>query len=89
MRSMAPLRDSNWKSQFLSGLMFPMMNFISNLGYVAIVILGGFLAANNKITIGDIQAFIQYVRSFTPADHTDREYLQCVPADSRGCRTCV
>ena len=59
------LRDSNWKSQFLSGLMFPMMNFISNLGYVAIVILGGFLAANNKITIGDIQAFIQYVRSFT------------------------
>ena len=59
------LKDSNWKSQFLSGLMFPMMNFISNLGYVAIVILGGFLAANNKITIGDIQAFIQYVRSFT------------------------
>ena len=61
----ATLTDSVWKSQFLSGLMFPIMNFVSNLGYVAICILGGFLAARNVITIGDIQAFIQYVRSFT------------------------
>ena len=54
-----------WVSQFLSGLMMPIMNFIGNLGYVVICILGGYLVVNNKITVGDIQAFIQYVRSFT------------------------
>lgn len=59
------LFDSAWKSQFLSGLLFPIMNFVGNLGYVAICILGGYLAVNGTITIGDIQAFIQYVRSFT------------------------
>jgi ATP-binding cassette, subfamily B, multidrug efflux pump len=59
------LYKSAWKSQFLSGLMFPVMNFVSNLGYVAICILGGTLAVRNLITIGDIQAFIQYVRNFT------------------------
>ncbi len=59
------LYDSAWKSQFLSGLMFPIMGFVGNLGYVAICILGGYLAAQNAITVGDIQAFIQYVRSFT------------------------
>jgi ATP-binding cassette subfamily B multidrug efflux pump len=59
------LYDSNWKSQFLSGLMFPIMNFVGNLGYVGICILGGYLAVRNAITLGDIQAFIQYVRSFT------------------------
>ena len=59
------LYDSAWKSQFLSGLMFPITNFVGNLGYVAICILGGYLAVRNMITIGDIQAFIQYVRSFT------------------------
>ena len=59
------LTDSAWKSQFFSGMMFPIMNFVGNLGYVAICILGGFLATRNLITIGDIQAFIQYMRSFT------------------------
>ncbi|MGA2502637.1 MAG: ABC transporter ATP-binding protein [Anaerolineales bacterium] len=59
------LFDSAWKSQFLTGLLFPIMNFVGNLGYVAICILGGYLAINGTITIGDIQAFIQYVRSFT------------------------
>jgi ATP-binding cassette subfamily B protein len=59
------LFDSAWKSQFLSGLMFPVMNFIGNLGYVAVAILGAYLAVRNLITVGDIQAFIQYVRSFT------------------------
>lgn len=59
------LYDSAWKSQFLSGLMFPIMNFVGNLGYVAICILGGYLAIRNIIAVGDIQAFIQYVRSFT------------------------
>lgn len=53
-----------WKSQFLSGLMMPIMNFISNLGYVAVVVVGGYLTVRNAITVGDIQAFIQYVRSF-------------------------
>jgi ATP-binding cassette subfamily B protein len=59
------LYESAWKSQFLSGLMMPIMTFIGNLGYVAVAILGGYLAIRNAITIGDIQAFIQYVRSFT------------------------
>ena len=54
-----------WKSQFLSGLMMPIMSFIGNLGYVAVVIMGGWLTIRNAITVGDIQAFIQYVRSFT------------------------
>ena len=59
------LYGSAWKSQFLSGVMMPMMNFVSNLGYVGMVVLGGYLAIRNMITVGDIQAFIQYVRSFT------------------------
>ena len=59
------LYDSAWKSQFLSSLMMPIMMFIGNLGYVAVAILGGWLAIRNAITVGDIQAFIQYVRSFT------------------------
>jgi ATP-binding cassette subfamily B protein len=59
------LYDTAWKSQFLSGIMMPMMNFVGNLGYVAVVVAGGYLAIRNLITIGDIQAFIQYVRSFT------------------------
>ncbi|MBN1267730.1 MAG: ABC transporter ATP-binding protein [Anaerolineales bacterium] len=59
------LFDSAWKSQFLSGLMFPVINFIGNIGYVAIAVMGGYLAIRNAITIGNIQAFIQYVRSFT------------------------
>ncbi|MCZ2126186.1 MAG: ABC transporter ATP-binding protein/permease [Anaerolineales bacterium] len=58
------LYDTAWKSQFLSGLMMPIMMFIGNLGYVAVAILGGYLAIRNAITVGDIQAFIQYVRSF-------------------------
>ncbi len=59
------LFGSAWKSQFLSGLMFPVTNFVGNLGYVAICILGGYLAIKGTIAVGDIQAFIQYVRSFT------------------------
>src|SRR5450759_1871437 len=59
------LYDSAWKSQFLSGLMMPVMTFIGNLGYVSVCILGGYLAIQQAITIGDIQAFIQYVRNFT------------------------
>ncbi len=59
------LFSSAWKSQFLSGLMMPIMQFVGNLGYVAIAIMGGYMAARNAITVGDIQAFIQYVRNFT------------------------
>ncbi len=59
------LYESAWKSQFLSGMMMPIMNFVSNVGYVAISILGGWLAVRGTITVGDIQAFIQYMRSFT------------------------
>ena len=59
------LYDVAWKAQFLSGMMMPIMMFIGNLGYVAVAILGGYLAVKGTITVGDIQAFIQYVRSFT------------------------
>src|SRR6056297_1875424 len=59
------LYGAAWKSQFLSGLMMPIMRWVGNLGYVAISILGGYLAAQRMIAVGDIQAFIQYVRSFT------------------------
>lgn len=59
------LYDASWKSQFLSGMMMPLMNFVGNLGYVGICILGGFLSLKGSITVGDIQAFIQYVRNFT------------------------
>ena len=59
------LYQSAWKSQFLSGMMHPIMMFVGNLGYAAVAISGGFLAINGVITIGDIQAFIQYVKNFT------------------------
>lgn len=58
------LYDSAWKSQFLSGMMMPIMTFVGNLGYVVVSILGGWLAIKNVIKVGDIQSFIQYVRSF-------------------------
>lgn len=58
------LYDSAWKSQFYSGLIFPIMNFVGNLGYVGVSIVGGWLAINGKLQIGDIQAFIQYVQQF-------------------------
>ncbi|MDD2484789.1 MAG: ABC transporter ATP-binding protein, partial [Eubacteriales bacterium] len=59
------LYDSAWKSQFLSSMMMPMIGFIGNLGYVVVCILGGYLAVKRTIEVGDIQAFIQYMRSFT------------------------
>ena len=59
------LCDSAWKSQFFTSIMQPMMQFVGNLGYVVVCILGGYLAAKKVIEIGDIQAFIQYTRSFT------------------------
>ena len=61
----AKLYSSAWKSQFLSGLMQPIMTFVGNLGYVAVAVTGSMLAVAGSITVGDIQAFIQYVRSFT------------------------
>ena len=59
------LYRSAWKSQFLSGMMMPIMQFVGNLGYVAVVILGGYLAIKKTIEVGDIKSFIQYVRNFT------------------------
>lgn len=58
------LYDSAWKSQFLSGMMMPIMTFVGNLGYVGVSIMGGYLAVKGAIEVGDIQSFIQYVRSF-------------------------
>ena len=59
------LYDTGWKSQFLSSIMMPIMNFVGNLGYAIVSILGGYMAINGRISVGDIQAFIQYMRSFT------------------------
>lgn len=59
------LYESAWKSQFFSGLMQPIMQFVGNLGYVAVTVLGAMLAAAGTIQVGDIQSFIQYVRNFT------------------------
>ena len=59
------LYQSAWKSQFFSGMMMPIMQFVGNLGYVAVAILGGCLAIKKTIEVGDIQSFIQYVRNFT------------------------
>ena len=59
------LYDTGWKSQFLSSIMMPVMNFVGNLGYVIVSILGGYMAINGKISVGDIQAFIQYMWMFT------------------------
>jgi ATP-binding cassette subfamily B multidrug efflux pump len=71
-RSVAAFRSINtelygsaWRSQFLSGLMMPIMQFVGNLGYVAVAVMGGWLAVNGKVNIGDIQAFIQYMNQFT------------------------
>ena len=58
------LYNSAWKSQFLSGMMMPIMTFVGNLGYVVVSILGGWLTVKNRISVGDIQAFVQYIRSF-------------------------
>jgi ATP-binding cassette subfamily B protein len=59
------LYESAWKSQFLSGLMMPVMQFVGNIGYVGVAILGGYLAINGKIEVGQIQSFFQYIRQFT------------------------
>ena len=59
------LYASAWKSQFFSGMMQPIMNFVGNLGYVSVAVVGGYLTIRGSIEIGDIQAFIQYVRQFT------------------------
>ncbi|RHR32955.1 ABC transporter ATP-binding protein [Clostridium sp. AF19-22AC] len=59
------LYDSAWKSQFISGMMMPIMQFVGNLGYVVVAILGGYLVIKDAIEVGDIQSFIQYVRNFT------------------------
>lgn len=59
------LYESGWKSQFFSGMMMPVMQFVGNLGYVLIAVLGGFLVMKNAIEVGDIQSFLQYIRNFT------------------------
>ena len=59
------LADVAWKSNFVSGLMHPIMNFVGNLGYVVIAILGSYFAIIGRITVGNIQSFIQYTKNFT------------------------
>ena len=59
------LYNAGWKAQFLSGLMMPVLGFVGNLGYVAVAVTGAFFAVAGTITVGDIQAFVQYVKNFT------------------------
>ena len=59
------LYDVGWKAQFMSGIIMPAMNLLNNLAYVAVCVLGGYLVAKRRLPIGDVQAFIQYIRSFT------------------------
>jgi ATP-binding cassette subfamily B protein len=59
------LYNAGWKAQFMSGIIFPALNFVNNAGYVLVCVVGGLMVAKNKIEIGDIQAFIQYIRQFT------------------------
>ena len=76
------LYDSAWKSQFFSGMMMPVMQFIGNLGYVVVAILGGYLTIKNTIEVGDIQSFIQYVRNFTQPIQQVANMLQSTAAAS-------
>ncbi|HCF50744.1 MAG TPA: ABC transporter, partial [Syntrophomonas sp.] len=59
------LYEVGWKAQFMSGIIFPAINFVNNIGYVLVVLVGGLLVAQRAIFIGDVQAFIQYMRQFT------------------------
>ena len=59
------LYSSAWRSQFFSGMMMPIMQFVGNLGYVMVALLGGFMVIKGKVMVGDIQAFFQYIRNFT------------------------
>ncbi len=83
------LYDSAWKSQFLSGLMMPIMSFIGNLGYVAVCILGGYLAVRNADHRRRHPGLHPVRPLLHPADHPDRQHLQRAPADRRGRRARV
>ena len=74
------LYESAWKSQFLSGLMMPVMNFVGNLGYVAVAVVGSIFAAQGIITIGEIQAFIQYVKTSPSPSSSWRRCPTCCRA---------
>src|SRR5205807_2804307 len=59
------LYHAGWRAQFVSGIIMPLMRFIGNLGYVFVAVVGGIMVTKNAITIGDVQAFIQYAQQFT------------------------
>ena len=70
------LYESAWKSQFFSGMMMPIMQFVGNLGYVMVALLGGVFVIKKSIEVGDIQSFFQYIRNFTqPIQQIPNEYL--------------
>ena len=83
------LYRSAWKSQFLSGLIHPIMNFIGNIGYVAVAILGGYLAVQGKITVGNIQSFIQYNKQFTRANKPNSTSIFYVTSYGSCCRESI
>ena len=83
------LYRSAWKSQFLSGLMFPVMNFISNVGYVGVAVVGGYLAVKGSITVGNIQSFIQYNKQFTRANKSNCTDIKHVTSNDCCCRKSI
>ena len=83
------LYTSAWKSQFFGSLMMPISNFIGNIGYVGVCIIGGILAGSKTITIGDIQAFIQYVRQFNQPISQIAQAANLLQKYWCSCRTCL
>ena len=79
------LYEAGYKSQFLSGLIHPIMNFIGNIGYVAVAIMGGYLAVQGKITVGNIQSFIQYNKQFTRANKPNSSSFFYVASNGSSC----
>ena len=77
------LYHAGWKAQFVSGIIMPLMNFVSNLGYVLVSVVGGILVSQGSITIGDLQAFIQYSQPVHHADRADRQHRQRHPVHHR------
>ncbi len=81
--------DAGWKAQFITGMIMPLMNFIGNVGYVLVAVIGGILVTRRAIAIGDVQAFIQYTRQFSQPIIQLSSIAKCNPADYRLGRACL
>ena len=81
--------DGAWRAQFATGMIFPIMMFVGNIGYVAVAVIGGYLVTRGSMAIGDVQAFIQYQPAVLDADHPVEQHGEHDPADDRLRRTGV